>query len=119
MKRILISLMFVLLPVAPLLADAGKTKEAAEIFTLFSDAKQPVGLRRAAFHGLLRLLPDEQRKTTITKWFFEDDREKNDITASYLSELSDRQFDELYKRIGSMSSRNTAVSPATNKRTRC
>ncbi|MCL2743859.1 MAG: HEAT repeat domain-containing protein [Planctomycetaceae bacterium] len=98
-----------LLNIANQLADAGKTKEAAEIFTMLSDIKQPVGIRRAAFHGLLRMIPDKQRKDVIAKWFFEDDKERNDIAASYLSELSDRQFDGLYKRIGDMSSRSRIV----------
>lgn len=95
--------------IADKLADDGKTKEAEEIFTGYSDTKYPAGIRRAAFRGLLRLLPEKQRKETIEKWFLENDRGKNDIAGSCLTELPEDRFAGLSKKIGDMTPRMRIV----------
>jgi len=91
------------------LIEQGETDTAAEIFAEYTDTKYPVGLRRAAFSGLLRILSDEQRKKTIADWFFDSDPMKNDIAAFHLGELSDAAFDEMFKSIGKMGTRSRVI----------
>jgi len=98
-----------LIGVANKLVDQGNAEEAAKLFSALADADCPVGLRRAAFQGQLRVLSPEQRKQTIAEWFFEDDSAKNDIAAFHLTELPDAVFDELYANIGKMSVRSRIV----------
>ena len=98
-----------LIGIANALADQGKTEEATKLFAVYSDTKYPVGLRRAAFQGRLRILSAEQRKQTIAEWFFDDDSEKNTIAAAHLGELSDARFDEMYKNINKMGTRGRIV----------
>ena len=98
-----------LIGIADNLVDQGKTEAAAKLFAQYTDKKYPVGLRRAAFSGQLRILSDEQRKKVIAKWFFEDDPVKNDIAAAHLTELPDAKFDEMFKNIDKMGARSRII----------
>ena len=91
------------------LLEQGETDTAAKIFAEYTDTQYPVGLRRAAFAGLLRILSEEQRKKRIVEWFFESDPVKNDIAAFHLGELSDTAFDEMFKNIGNMGVRSRII----------
>jgi len=95
--------------IANALLEQGKTDTAAKIFAEYTDTQYPVGLRRAAFAGLLRILSEEQRKKRIVEWFFESDPVKNDIAAFHLGELSDTAFDEMFKNIGNMGVRSRII----------
>lgn len=90
------------------MVSRNQKSEAKEIFVLLSFS-QSKAVRRAALEGYLRIMDDSERKSTISQWFFEKDAEKNIIAAARLKELSPEQFDELFKKIDSVSPQSRVV----------
>ncbi|MDR2705254.1 MAG: HEAT repeat domain-containing protein [Planctomycetaceae bacterium] len=85
------------------LVTQGKKDEAHSLFLTLTHESMPQGIRRAAWEGILYQLSDQERKTVIIQWFFENDPAKNLVAVARLKELSSEQFDELFEKSDTMS----------------
>ncbi|MDR0336742.1 MAG: HEAT repeat domain-containing protein [Planctomycetaceae bacterium] len=85
------------------LVTQGKKDEALSLFLTLTHESIPQGIRRAACEGILSQLSNQERKTVIIQWFFENDPAKNLVAVARLKELSSEQFDELFEKSDTMS----------------
>lgn len=98
-----------LIRVANTLVDQGNADKAKEIFKVLAETGTLAIVRRAAFEGTLRTLPENERSETVFQWFFEDDAEKNVVAATHLTNLSSSQFDKLFEKMETMNPRAKIV----------
>ncbi|MCL2303889.1 MAG: HEAT repeat domain-containing protein [Planctomycetaceae bacterium] len=87
----------------------GDTTGAKKIFDVLCGSENPMIIRRAAWEGTLRTLPEPAQNALVHQWFFEEDSVKNVVAASHLKQLSPAQFDELFNRVAEMNPRVKAV----------
>lgn len=98
-----------LLRIAGAYQAQGDAEKAKKLYTELTDREVPSANRRAAYSGILSLLPGEERKKTIYQWFFDDSAEKNIVAATYLHDLSEEQLNSLFSRVSELSTRSKIV----------